>query len=116
MWGKTIKRRPSDILFSKYIRGRDKWRCTRCKKQFEENAPNLHNSHFWMRKFESTRFDPENCDAMCSFCHKHLESNPGEYSDIKKKQLGERDYNYLAIRANATFKKRDDAMDLLYVK
>ena len=116
VWGKTIKRRQSDILFSKYIRQRDGWRCFRCKKQFEENAPNLHASHFWGRGKESTRFDPENVDAVCSFCHRYFESNPADYAALKEKQLGKERYNALMVRANATFRKRDDKMDVLYVR
>ncbi|MCH7541954.1 HNH endonuclease, partial [Patescibacteria group bacterium] len=69
MGWRKMKLRLSDRLFSRYIRYRDNWTCQRCGKRFEEKAQNLHNSHYWGRGDESTRFDTENCDALCSYCH-----------------------------------------------
>lgn len=113
-WRK-VKRRPADIEFSKFIRIRDGWICQRCKKQFPENAPNLHNSHFHSRAKESTRFSPENCDAICAFCHEYFGGNPNDYVDWKKKQLGTKQFNLLLIQAN-TYKKKDDVIIRLYIK
>ena len=109
------KIRPADKQFSLYIRNRDKWICQRCRKQYEVGSQGLHNSHFWSRGRENTRFDPENCDAMCFFCHLYLGSNPAEYNDWKLKQLGEKKFNALKLRAHI-LKKRDDKIILLWLK
>lgn len=117
-WRK-IKIDPADTAFSLYIRLRDK-KCQRCSKFGEPDSKGrevmgLDNSHFWSRSHENTRFDPQNCDAMCRYCHEYLGGNPGEYAEWKQKQLGKYDYDRLMIRANTTTKK-DRKMSLLYAK
>lgn len=110
----TVKIRKTDTLFSWYIRTRDKWRCKRCKTKYPEGARSLHNSHFWGRKSEATRFEPLNCDALCFGCHSYFESNPGEYQEWKKEQLGEEQYKKLMVQAH-TIQKRDDKLMFLYI-
>ena len=105
-----IKIRQADKQFSLYIRNRDEWKCNRCLKQYDEGSQGLHNSHFWSRGRESTRFDPENCDAMCFGCHQYLGSNPAEYTEWKRKQLGETKFNKLKLRAHWLAKKDDKAV------
>ncbi len=113
-WRK-IKRDPADALFSTFIRTRDGWQCKRCFKQFEKGAANLHNSHFWSRGRENTRFDPENCDALCAFCHEELGKNPELHREWKLQQLGEDAYMKLRIRAEMRC-KRDREGQKLYWK
>lgn len=115
MWAKNIKRDPADVAFSKYVRLSQGYTCQRCLKKFPDNAANLHNSHFFGRRKESTRYDLQNCDAICSYCHRHFESNPAEYVAFKLKQLGQKDYDSLVLRANS-FKKKDRKMDCLIWK
>lgn len=118
MGWRKIKRRQSDIEFSKFIRTRDGWICQRCRKQFPERAANLHNSHYWLRGHQSTRFDPENCDALCASCHAYVEAHEGHndwYKPFKIKQLGQEAYDLLEMRSRQ-YKKRDDFMDLLVVR
>lgn len=110
-----IKLRKTDILFSTYIRTRDKWTCQRCKTRYPEKARGLHNSHFWGRKRENTRFEPLNCDALCMGCHQYYEQNPEDYREWKLKQLGEEQYKRLKVQAY-TLTKRDDKLTELYVK
>lgn len=98
-----IKRRPTsstkaDALFSRWIRDRD-GKCVRCGKK-----ENLQNSHFWPRAWSSTRYDPQNCDALCYGCHYGNSqgwerAKQGEYRDFKMKQLGLDGYNELEKRA-----------------
>lgn len=108
--------RREDTLFSKYIRTRDKWKCVSCKKQYPENAQGLHCSHYWSRRNEGTRFDPLNCDALCFFCHQKWGGDyRSEYTEFKKKQLGEKGYNDLRMRAHLYYKK-DRKLALIYVK
>ncbi len=117
-----IKRRKSDILFSNFIRERDGWTCQRCGRTFDPDNSNdrmgCHNSHYWRRGHESTRFDPENCDTLCASCHEYAGTNEGGelwYKPFKIQQLGQQAYDLLELR-HQQYKKRDDVMDLIIVK
>ncbi len=112
----NIKLRPADVKFSLYIRYRDGWKCCFCKKQYYPPTQGLQNSHFWGRARENTRFDPDNCDALCFSCHQFLGGDGREeYIAFKKKQLGDKGYTDLKIRA-FTYKKKDDKLVLLWLK
>ena len=74
-WGK-IKISKQDRLFSKYIRERDNWTCQACNKTFERNTGLLDNSHFMGRRFYATRFDEDNCKALCKSCHLTIGEDP----------------------------------------
>lgn len=64
---------------------------------------------------ENTRFDPDNCDALCFRCHQFLGGDGREeYIAFKKKQLGEKGYKDLKIRA-FTYRKKDDKLALLFI-
>ena len=111
-----IKIRPSDKIFSIFIRTRAKWRCERCFKQYEPPTMGLQCSHYWGRAKESTRFEPSNCAALCFSCHQYFTANPYEHTEWFKKRLGEQRFKALMIQANVDRKKRDDRLDLLYAK
>ena|SRR3990167_5821778 len=96
----------ADIMFSRYIRTRDKWICQRCKTPYEVGSQGLHNSHYFGRGRESTRFDPSNCDALCHGCHQFWGStNREHYREFKITQLGEKGFRELSIRAEMLVKK-----------
>lgn len=96
----------ADILFSKWIRARDK-KCFFCPN------PGTQNSHFWGRGHSATRYDPENCDGICGGCHMRHEGNKhGLYRTLKLKQLGKARYAALERRA-ASIMKRSDAIKQL---
>lgn len=97
----AIKRYPADKLFSTYIRSRDNWTCVRCRHQHQEKSQGLHCSHFIRRGVWATRFDPENCDALCFACHLLWGGDfREEYREFKKKQLGEDGYWALMRRSD----------------
>lgn len=103
----------ADDEFSKYIRNRDGV-CVRCGRQNR-----LTCSHFWGRQHSATRYDPQNCVALCWMpCHKYKweKEKQGAYRDFMMKWLGKKEYDKLEKRANS-IKKRSDAilelMDLL---
>jgi hypothetical protein len=108
----TLKK--ADIEFSKFIIQRDKV-CKRCGR-----ANHLTCSHFWARQHKGTRFDPENCDAVCWMpCHKYYweKEKQGEYRDFKMKQLGAVKYKALEKRARTTYPQCNaiqDCMKLCY--
>jgi len=113
-WHK-IKRRKSDIMFSRLVRYRDDWKCQNCGAWFPEKAQNLHCSHFHSRSHKSVRWDLENCDAMCANCHRYWESHRTEYEAWKLEQLGQRAYDLLELRKN-TRGNNDETIAIAYVK
>lgn len=101
---KKLPKKPSlhvlDSEFSRFIRSRDEFTCQRCDKVYLPNAMGLHNSHFIGRANRATRWDPENCDAMCNGCHQYLETHkPTYYRDWKRNQLGEERFRALELRS-----------------
>ena len=115
-WQAKTKLRPADTLFSKYLRGLRGWKCERCGKDCSNNHHNLTVSHFKGRRYESVRFDPENCDCLCRSCHEWAEARKKtEYADWKLERMGEKRFNLLLIRANQKGIK-DDKMIMLYLK
>jgi hypothetical protein len=89
---------PADQAFSNYIRGRDGWQCKRCGTAYAPPTKALHCSHFYSRGKWGTRFDPDNCIALCYGCHRYWDKHIGEYEDYKKAQLGD-DFDGLTLRA-----------------
>lgn len=100
-----IKVDPADSLFSKLIRERDGWKCMFCGTQYEPPTSGLQCSHFWGRGHKATRWDPENCDALCYGCHARNEGNKqGFYREFKIKQLGMKAYRALEKRSKTLVK------------
>ena len=107
-----IKRRKADIIWSQYLRKLRNYTCEKCGK-YEEGGMQV--SHFWGRKAESVRFDPDNCDVLCFFCHNQFEMNPANYVSWKEKRMGDKRYKSLMVRAHTT-QKRDDEKIIIAVK
>ena len=113
---KKIKIDPADTAFSLYIRTRDGWTCQRCGRQYVPPTNGLQCSHYFGRRRENTRFDPENCDSLCAGCHQYFGSDNREaYRDFKLKQLGQERHNWLILRAN-TYKKKDRKLALIVAR
>ena len=114
-----IRIRKSDVLFSQFIRTRDGY-CLRCgsEVEFNENGlPISHQaSHFYGRACEATRFEPSNVDCMCFKCHQYFGANPNDYTEWKRKRMGEKRFNALMLRAKTMRKKRDDKLDAIVAK
>lgn len=101
----------ADTRFSIWIRERDPFCFFNCGRKTTDC------SHYKNRGNSATRYDPENCDGVCRECHDlYGEEIGGIYEQRKRKQLGEKAYNSLILRANSVM-KRDTAvmrcMDLL---
>ncbi len=115
-WNFKVKIRPNDKKFSEYIKKRDKGLCQynfRCLRQTEGTDC----SHFQKRRKESVRYDPLNADLSCRKCHFFIENDPSGQKTLEQwkfKQLGEKEYKNLMVRAN-TIGKRDDFMTKLYL-
>ena len=109
-----IKRSPLDAKFSTYIRTRDKWTCQKCGTYYlKGQRKGLHASHFHGRRKGYTRFDPDNCDALCFGCHQHFGENHELYANWKRFRLGHKRFNLLAIRARHT--KPDYKLDKIWL-
>lgn len=112
-----IKLRSTDTLFSKIVRTRDGWKCQRCGNQFTPPTSGLHCSHYFGRGRENTRFDLDNCIALCYGCHRlwgHGDLRD-EYTAYMKRKLGEVGFQNLQIRSNL-YKHRDDKADMIWLK
>src|SRR5579859_7612637 len=100
-WG-NIKRDKADVVFSRYIRLKA-GKCENCGRlgTGKEGITGLQASHFHGRRKESVRFDPENVDCFCISCHRELgTNNRPAYEAYKIKQLGQKGYDLLMLRAN----------------
>lgn len=113
---KTIKRDPADIVFSQFIRLRDK-ECLRCHSPVRFNAKGLpvshQASHFMGRKKESTRFDEQNVDTLCPACHMYFTAHPAEHYQWQIEQKGLELVEQLKLRSN-TYQKKDRALAKIY--
>ena len=86
---KKITEKILDTAYSKYIRNRDSVCQYPLRWPDDYHAGYLQNSHFHGRSARSTRYDDENCDAMCGRHHQFLEGRKeAEYKWWKEKQLG----------------------------
>lgn len=114
-WGK-IKLDPADVLFSKFIRLRDK-RCQRCLKPGNGSLgiEGLQASHFQGRRKEATRFHEDNVCALCVNCHRYLGENPAEHYQFQVKRLGQALVDRIVILSNTHY-KRDRKLARIYWK
>lgn len=92
-----------DKLFSKLIRLRDDGLCQRCGQH--ESEVKLDCSHFFSRRHQATRHDPDNACAHCFTCHQYLGGNPIIFSTWIRSYLGETRYEMLYAK-HSTIKKR----------
>jgi len=115
-----IKRRASDIIFSEFIRRRDK----KCMYRFKclglpcDWKYDLDCSHWQGRGKEGTRVDEDNADACCRKCHKYVtDTAEGKKAldKFKLKQLGQVRHDMVLLRANS-YHKKDEFMSKLIAR
>ena len=110
----AVKIRASDSYFSKCIRERAEWKCERCGAQHKEGSMGLHCSHYYGRGTWSTRFDKDNCEALCYGCHSFMGANPAMHEQRIREKLGPYAYDALVERKNdikaGRQMKRDEAL------
>ncbi len=111
-----IKLRPADVLFSRYLRLKI-GHCEVCGKpgQGDEGITGLCVSHYWGRRNESVRFNPDNITITCPGCHRKFHEMPAIYYMFQKKKLGEKAYKQLELEKE-TYRKRDDKLIILLYK
>ena len=117
-----------DDLFSLLVRYLAGWRCAKCGKQHRELSKELSCSHFWSRGDFGTRWEQQNCDALCGIfywnprtrkyemgsCHGEWErEKAGAYRDFMLKKLGQDGYDILEYKArNSSHFSRNDLVIL----
>ena len=107
-----IKIDPADRAFSLYIRTRDNWTCQRCGRTYTPPTSALHCSHFQGRGKEATRFEPDNCRALCYGCHRYFTSHPGDHYAWQVGLMGQARVDSLVLQSNQ-YKKKDRKMEKL---
>lgn len=93
----------ADSYFSKWVRARD-GKCLRCQR-----TDNLTCSHYIKRAISITRFDPENCIALCGECHALWEGPREDYTNFMITYLGVDKFLELQ-RRGGRFKSRSEAV------
>jgi len=111
MWGKRVRQRKNDTLFSRYIRELANWQCAACGKDYSDNHQGLHCSHYFSRRKENTRFDTDNSIALCIYHHNLWGHGDGraEYTEFMIKKLGQEGFDLLRARSDL-YSKRDDVV------
>jgi hypothetical protein len=105
----------ADKKFGDYIKKRDgKCQNPKCKTP----DARLNCSHYWVRQHYSTRYDPQNCIALCVNCHTFSKDNwendrKQEYYNFMVDKLGERNFAKLEKKHNKTVKRRDAILELM---
>ena len=104
--GRSVRVATLDTIFSKCIRERNDWvceydDCKYCENISFRNYPGgLHNSHFRGRAGRVTRWDPDNCFALCNKRHEYLGNRPDEHSAWVCRELGDTRFDALVLKAN----------------
>jgi hypothetical protein len=102
-----------DTVFSKLIRLRARFNCEKCGRYFP-HGHGLQCSHFFSRRHQSTRYDPDNAAAHCFGCHQRLGANPIEFTAWIKQYLGDVRYEALQLRHRQIVKRTKADAEALY--
>lgn len=96
VWGRAY----CDALFSRYIRERDGFRCQKCNTHYP-NGKGLEAAHHFVRGRKATRYDPDNCYALCAIpCHHFEDKVDGTwYLGFMQKKLGFEQFQALLAKS-----------------
>ena len=109
---KWIKK--TDLVFSDFIRIRDKLTCQKCWKSYDRLSTSIQCSHFFPRDNQSVRFDEVNCETLCGGCHIYLGNNPVAHREHKLERIGRKAFDLLEYRARKTTHFRVSDYKVLY--
>ena len=102
----ALKITPEDKVFSQFIRMRamvDSGGCEYCGRQVE-SYKQLQCSHFVGRRYQNTRFEPDNACGLCYTCHNLFHDFSSINQDFFTKRIGTKRMEELEVVAR-TIKK-----------
>lgn len=103
-----IKRDATDAAFSDAVREAADWICQRCQRPFpERKGQDVHCSHFFSRKYLSTRWFPDNAACLCASCHSIVTDDHHEHVRLFEKLLGPVRYEWLVERKQKLVRYRE---------
>lgn len=103
----ALKRDATDAAFSDAVREAADWLCQRCGRMFpERKGQDAHCSHFLSRKFNSTRWHPDNAVCLCASCHAVVTDDHDEHVTLIKRILGSVRYERLKQRKQLVVRYR----------
>lgn len=102
-----MKRDKYDTLWSDLVREAADWTCERCGREFpERKSQAFHCSHYIGRRYQATRFAPDNCFGLCYPCHNYLGERPHDHKAWAMDQLGVHRYEKLIALGRTTVRRR----------
>jgi hypothetical protein len=113
-------KKKADTVFAKYIRYRDSeltpmgWvgRCITCDHYYPFSQ--IQCGHFQSRRFNSTRFDEENCNGQCVGCNVFRYGEQYKYAKNLDLKYGVGTADKLAEKAKAVHKlTRDELLEII---
>jgi hypothetical protein len=97
-----MKLDPLDILFSRYIKLLAGGICEYCGQR--PNSRGYHTHHFIGRRYLNTRYEQDNCVALCMSCHNLMGDFPDESQAFFVKRVGSQRAEELKIIARTYHK------------
>ena len=113
-------KKQADTAFAKYIRYRDSeltplgWvgRCITCNHYYP--IEQLQCGHFQSRRFNSTRFDEENCNGQCVGCNVFRYGEQYKYAKALDMKYGDGTAEKLARKSEAIHKlTKDELLEII---
>lgn len=92
-----------DILFSRYIRSKAGGVCEYCGKTPSPRGYHCHHGVVG-RRYLNTRWEIDNCCALCLSCHNFFDDFPSINNDFFKKRIGSQRMEELEIIARTPHK------------
>ena len=97
-----MKRDKADILFSRYIRLLSGGECKRCEEHPKPQG--LHCAHWQGRGKWTTRYERDNCQALCYGCHTYFDHHRTLKDEFFRNILGVQRAQEIILLSNKTLK------------
>jgi hypothetical protein len=101
----------ADCDFATEIKARDLWICQRCRKYKPPPNRGLHCAHYFTRRTQATRLDPDNAMALCYGCHQFVDSHAKEKEALWRREFGDERFEALMLRAHNVRKARLEELE-----
>lgn len=98
-----MKLDPLDTLFSQYIKLKAKGKCEYCGQVPKPRAYHCHHG-IAHRRYLNTRWEEDNCVALCMGCHNLMADIPSINVEFFKKRIGSKRYEEITVIARTYHK------------